>query len=180
MLESRGVVSESVGHKDLTIALACMTCVRSFSARCRACVGFFKLLFKSVAGVIDSKLNAGYYSVSTPSSVTSDRKRRSRVNESFKQAVVGTAVQQRRARNGETLLRTLDVSVEASARHWARAEMLALAAVGKRMIRNLWNSPLVVGISSDAARLGNPPEETVAYNVWFPALNAGAVGVPQA
>ena len=93
--------------------------------------------------------------------------------------VVRSAIEKRRTRNGEALLRALASADPSRARAWGNKELLLIANACKRRFGVLRRDHLVLGISSDAARLGDPPEEPVASHFWSPALNAGAVGAPQ-
>ena len=178
ILSGHGIDTDTEGPSPIVDIIASFIEFMDLAMVCPATISFFRLLLTSVADVIDASLLDGNLEIDLLAECEG-RKKRKRISESFKYAVVRTAVEGKRARNPEALLRALNFTCDSVSRQWVEEEMLTTVATSKRAISGLTWKRFVLGMVSDGARLGDPPEETVAFAMWTPQLDAGTVGVPQ-
>lgn len=104
-----------------------------------------------------------------------DAKRR-KIDADFKQTIVNEVLQERRCKSGAAALRVMGGVDDSLARRWEAKEMSAYQLTAVRISKGIRQ----ISISSDAARLGEPAEETVLFAMWLPQAEFGVMGVPQA
>lgn len=102
--------------------------------------------------------------------------KRMRVDEDFRRFVSVDVVQAHRARSGAQFLRGAGTVAASSGPKWEEKELAAYLEAGTRCFEGCQ----ILAVSSDAARLGDPAEETVVYSVWSPEANCAFVGPCQA
>lgn len=101
--------------------------------------------------------------------------KRKRIDEHYKEFVINEAVKNKMAKSGRAYLRAVGGTDPSLASKWEAENMLHYATAASRGM----NSARQVSIAEDAARLGDPPEETLICLVWTPQGNLGVVPPPQ-
>ena len=145
---------------------------------CRASMALGRRFIEKVSSTADQGIVLGSLRADPLSLSESRPSKRQRLNPDFKHAVIRTAIENRQARNPQALLRALGTADPKSCNKWILNEMAAVMESGKRTVAEHLNGSLVVGMASDGARLGDPPEETIASGLWVAQANAGTVGAP--
>lgn len=97
-------------------------------------------------------------------------------DEDWKRAITSEALDKRRTKNGSQLLRGLGDADPHLAQKWEHKEMQAYLASCFRVLKDVKH----LGITSDAARLGDPAEECIIFLLWAAEADCGVVAAPQA
>jgi hypothetical protein len=105
-------------------------------------------------------------------------KRRKHVDESFRVHCINSVVEKKKARAGQAYLRAVDAEINPCIVYkWVKKEMDSYADA---MCRCTSDTPTVLGVASDAARLGaDPPIDTLMFHFVLPELHVGIVPKPQ-
>ena len=102
--------------------------------------------------------------------------RRRRIDDDFKEAVVNAAVAKKRAKTGAMVLRAQGSYVcPKLAAVWERQSVLSVQTASFREFQQA----RCVSLCSDAARLGEPPEENLVIVAWAAENNTCSVLPPQ-
>ena len=145
---------------------------------CRAVRGLLKRMLQHLSASAEAPVLAGAHDIDAMGLARRRRKRGCRIDEDFKKFVARSAIESRLSKNSEGMLRA-HAGDPSLGRKWELKEMMTCSAAAKRAFATCREQRCVVGVVSDGARLGDPPEETVAYILWSPQLDAGIIGVPQ-
>lgn len=153
---------------------------RCVGVECGACHGIRDHFMQELCFYIDHRIATGIFEVDAtllaPRPATGALKRRRRIDEDWKIAIVDKMVQSKRAKTGAQVLRVGGEIAPGVATRWEKDIMLPYQTAGWRS----FSETTALGIASDAARLGDPPEETVMYFFWEPGNDCGLVAPPQA
>ena len=97
-----------------------------------------------------------------------------RVDYDYKTVIVNRTVKESRAKSGAAALR-VDGLDPSAARRWEEAFMLSYSLTAPREMSGtrIWS------VTSDGARLGDPPEETICYFAYSGCLDKSSVWPPQ-
>ena len=101
--------------------------------------------------------------------------KRRRIDEDFKSFVINQVVQKKKANSGSAFLRTATSVSPTMTSMWEEEHMAAYQVAMKRGFA----AAKQVSVTSDAARLGDPPEETEIFLLWTPQGDCAAVAPPQ-
>lgn len=168
------------GH-SADVALAMLLALqRTVGDHCGACSGLREHFVHELCLHIDGRISDGLFEVDptclTPGPAQGGLKRRRRIGEDWKTAIIDKMVQAKRAKTGAQALRVAGEIAPGVATRWERDSMLHYQAAGWRS----FSGAKAIGISSDAARLGDSPEETLIVFLWEPGADLGMVAPPQA
>jgi transposase-like protein len=130
---------------------------------CRAVSGLLINLVTDTAKMIDMSIEAGKFKVDPLQLGTHRTRKRSRIDEDFKDSIVNLTIQKKRARNGAASLRAMATDMHPQTAHkWTAKFMVEYQCALFRAADEVG----VIGIQEDAARVGEPPEETQLFLAW--------------
>lgn len=91
--------------------------------------------------------------------------------------MINKSIELKKARTGQAVLRAGAFDIKAGlAGKWIEKELKAYLVAMKRVTAQV---PTVLGLTSDGARLGDPPEESYHMHVFVPEKNVTIVPMPQ-
>lgn len=146
----------------------------AISEDCPTARGLCKGILRLLGRFIDDRLLSGDFEVDGLGLRPRPAKRQ-RVDEDMKHFIAVQAVRNKQTRSGSTLLRGIGVACSSAGPKWEAAELAAYQVAGKRV----FETSCVLCVVSDGARLGDPPEETIAYMIWSPDIDRSFVGPVQ-
>lgn len=134
-------------------------------------------IFGALTEHIDNAIVDGAFEVDPLSlaPALADKKRR-RIDEDFRRAVATESVRRGAANTGRAMLRVMRGLHPCLASRWEVDELLAYQAAARRTIGSAGGH---TSVASDAARLGDPPEETLLCLIWSCSMDLAAVAPPQ-
>lgn len=169
--------SECAGAVSQEAALLILVCIQSkVVSQCPCIQRLHMELVGELAELIDLAILGGRFQVSGAELAPnpSDRKR-SRTDEHFKDFIIREAVTLKMAKTGRSMLRAGAKVDPSLATKWEAEAMLHYMAASLRVMRG----SAQVGVAEDAARLGDPPEETLLLLVWSQTSDTTTIAPPQ-
>jgi hypothetical protein len=142
---------------------------------CRAVQGLLIELVTDMATMIDARIEAGKFIVDALQLGTHRTRKRGRIDEDFKHSIVNLTIQKKRARNGAASLRAMATDMHPQTAHkWTAKFMVEYQCALFRASDEVG----VIGIQEDAARVGEPPEETQLFLAWCANTDRALVPPP--
>lgn len=149
------------------------TLLRASGSGCQAVIGLWRSLLFRCAEHINQRIAAEAFSADLRGFAVLEqagRAKRKRADEDYKDDCTGTAVKTHRAVSGAAMVRADGTIDPSTARAWEKKVMRAyLEACAKTFA-----GCQILCISSDAGRIGDPPEETIFFLLWSPCNDRGA------
>lgn len=147
----------------------------ALAEQCCAAKAIGRAWLRTLAVVIDERMASGSFNVEGVGLPTRPAKRM-RLDSDFKQFISMDGLTEKRAKSGSILLRGNGLADPSVARKWEEQQCVAY----QHAARSALSACSVVGVTSDGARLGDPPEETIVYMVYGADVEKGAIAPVQA
>jgi hypothetical protein len=175
----QGIIASFTASHQFNIwkRIACLLAdLQPATSQCVSTKSVYKAIVDTLASAMRLKLSTLPFRIDPPGARAETAGNRTRIDEDYKHKVIESLPKQSRVHGGSQYLRATGDADERSARTWEYNYLREYFTA----MRFTWKMTQVFHTTQDAARNGNPAEDTSLYFGYEPHTDTGGVMIPQA